>query len=412
MSASKSNVRTVSQITRDIKFNLNRNFSSVWVAGEISGMTRAASGHVYLTLKDKSSQISGIIWESNLMRIRFEPKNGLEVICGGDIDVYAQRGTYQLIIRSLKPQGMGELELARKQLEAKLSAEGLFDPVHKKALPRFPNHVAVVTSPAGAAIRDFLQVISRRWPRLRLTVVPVKVQGPGSAHEIATGVHLCNQFQPRPDVIVVTRGGGSAEDLWSFNEEIVVRSIFNSEIPVISGVGHETDVLLSDLVADLRALTPSEAAEKLTPSFDEVVNWLGTMRQRLVTSLVRISDQARGTVEQLANRPVLTRPLDLIQSQAIELDNLLNQMKRSADFRISQNKQYLNEYSARLNSVNPLSVLSRGYSLTQLSDGKLVTSVRQLNSGDTLTTTTNDGFFQSVVGSIIDEKMTDESDPS
>ena len=237
-------------------------------------MTQPSSGHIYLSLKDKSSQINAIIWRSDAQSLKFEPTNGLEVVCRGSVDTYPQRGTYQLIIRQIQPKGIGSLELALRQLRQKLSNEGLFDAERKKQLPRFPKHIAVVTSPTGAAIRDFLQVLVRRWNKIRVTVVPAKVQGAGSAEEVAEAIRLCDEMSETPDAIVVTRGGGSMEDLWSFNSEVVVRAIADSTIPVISGVGHEIDVTLADLVADVRALTPSEAAERLVPRLSDVTGWL------------------------------------------------------------------------------------------------------------------------------------------
>ena len=390
-------IPTVTELTQKIKYNLNRDFSSVWVSGEISGMTQPSSGHVYLTLKDQHAQINAIIWQSNMERIRFEPENGLEVECGGYIDLYPQRGTYQLIIRSIRPKGIGSLELARQQLESKLRSEGLFNAEYKKTIPRFPKHIAVVTSPTGAAIRDFLQVLTRRWPNVRVTVVPVKVQGPGSAREIATGVNLCNHFSERPDVIVVTRGGGSQEDLWSFNEEVVVRSIFASDIPVVSGVGHETDVMLSDLVADVRALTPSEAAEKLSPDLADVSSWLEGVRQRLVRGLVGSVETAKARIDHLASRTVLTQPLERIQQAAIEVDHLESRLNSSATRKLAEFDHGLKEMAARLNAISPLAVLSRGYSLTSDVKGQLITKVDSTKPNDTISTRVSDGVIESVV---------------
>ena len=282
---------SVSQLTRQIKASLNNRFPSVWIEGEISGITRPSSGHVYLTLKDPHAQINGIIWASDAEALDFEIEQGMKVVCRGGVDVYPQRGVYQIIIRRIMPKGIGSLQLAFKQLHAKLSSEGLFDEDHKRDLPRLPKHIAVVTSPTGAAVRDFLQVLLRRWPNIRVTIVPSKVQGPGASQEIAAGIGYCQNFKTPPDVIVVTRGGGSIEDLWAFNEEVVVRAIHASEIPVISGVGHEIDVTLCDLVADARALTPSEAAERAVPDVEDVQHYLIQCQQRL--SLIHISEPTR-----------------------------------------------------------------------------------------------------------------------
>ncbi|PHR87699.1 MAG: exodeoxyribonuclease VII large subunit, partial [Blastopirellula sp.] len=258
-------VLSVSQLTQLVKGTLEMAFPSVWVSGEISNLAQPRSGHVYLTLKDDNAQIRGVMWKGTASRLSFDLEDGQQVICRGEIDVYAPRGSYQLVIREVEPQGLGALQLALKKLQQKLQTEGLFDPDHKKPLPKFPKTIAMVTSPTGAAIRDFLEVLRRRWPGVRVIVIPAKVQGQGAAKEIAAGIKQANQLAERPDVMVVGRGGGSLEDLWCFNEEVVVRAIFASEIPVISAVGHEIDVTLSDMVADRRALTPSEAAELVVP---------------------------------------------------------------------------------------------------------------------------------------------------
>ena len=395
--ASQPDVVTVSQLTQAIKYNLNNRFPSVWVGGEISGMTRPSSGHIYLTLKDQQAQLNAIIWRSDAERLKFELGNGLEVVCRGGVDVYPQRGTYQLIIRQIQPKGIGALELAFRQLHAKLSAEGLFDELHKKPLPRFPKHIAVVTSPTGAAVRDFLQVLTRRWSNIRVTIVPVKVQGPGAAMEIAGAVTMCNHFAAPLDAIVVTRGGGSVEDLWSFNEEIVVRAIYASNIPVVSGVGHEIDVTLADLVADVRALTPSEAAERLVPDDQEIAGMLNSAHQQMTQSLMGRIRSAHLQLESLASRPVITQPLERIRQSAIELDSLEHSMTRAARQKISQFDQQLKEMVARMNSISPLAVLARGYSLTSNADGKLLVDCDSVRPGDKISTRLAKGTMISTV---------------
>ena len=394
---------SVSQLTQAIKYNLNDQFPSVWVGGEISGMTRPSSGHVYLTLKDERAQLNAIIWRSDAQRLKFELANGLEVVCRGGIDVYPQRGTYQLIIRQIQPKGIGALELAFRQLHAKLAAEGLFDESHKRPLPRFPKHIAVVTSPTGAAIRDFLQVLTRRWSNIRVTIVPAKVQGPGAAMEIAGAVTMCNHFATPLDAIVVTRGGGSVEDLWSFNEEIVVRAIHASRVPVVSGVGHEIDVTLSDLVADVRALTPSEAAERLVPDEQAVAANLRLAHQQLTQSLLGRIRNANLQLESLASRPVITQPLERIRQSAIELDNLESSMNRAAQQKISQFDQQLKTMAARMNSINPLAVLARGYSLTSNAAGELLVDCDSVRQGDKISTQLANGTLLSSVEQIQSE---------
>lgn len=393
----KPKPQTVSQLSQAIKYNLNTHFSSVWVAGEISGLTKPSSGHIYLSLKDQHSQISGVIWRSDAQRLDFEVKNGLEVECRGNVDVYPPRGSYQINIRKVRPKGVGAHELAFRKLHAKLAAEGLFEAEFKRSLPTFPRHVAVVTSPTGAAIRDFLQVLNRRWSKLRVTIVPVRVQGHGAAAEIATSIRLCNRMKVPVDALVVTRGGGSVEDLWSFNEEAVVRAIYESRIPVISGVGHEIDVTLTDLVADVRALTPSEAAERLVPKYHDIVEMLDSTNHRMAQLIQARLRSATQQLDSLATRTVLTQPLELIQQSAMELDFLENTMHRSAQANISKAQQELSAMADRLNAISPLAVLSRGYSLTSDAEGNLLQDVAMVSQGDEISSRLANGTVKSTV---------------
>jgi exodeoxyribonuclease VII large subunit len=402
--AKQKKARTVTQLSQAIKYNLNTNFPSVWIEGEISGLTVASSGHVYLTLKDQYSQISGIIWRSDAQNLKFEPANGMEVECIGNVDVYPQRGTYQLNIRKLKPKGVGKHELAFRKLHAKLAAEGMFDAEAKKPLPTIPRHIAVVTSPTGAAIRDFLQVLTRRWDKIRVTVVPVKVQGPGSANEIAAAVRICNRMAANLDAIVVTRGGGSIEDLWSFNEEVVVRAIHASTIPVISGVGHEIDVTLSDLVADVRALTPSEAAERLVPNYSDVAGMLKSAHQRMTQSVVSRIENAHQRLGAIASRPVITQPLERIRNAAMGLDQIERDLNGAVKRRFEKSDQLLKQLSARMNAISPLAVLARGYSLTSDTKGQLIVDCDSVDAGEKITTKLSDGTIVSTVDTIHQEK--------
>jgi len=278
-------ILSVTALSLMVKETLSSNFASVWVDGEVSNVSQPQSGHIYLTLRDEHSQIRAVIWRGTAAKLRFDVQDGLKVLCNGEIDVYPPRGSYQLIIRQIEPRGQGALQLALRQLRDRLAAEGLFDAQHKKPLPAFPRRIAVVTSPTGAAIRDFLEVAARRWHGPRFLVIAARVQGDSAAEEIERGIVLANRLDPSPDVLVVTRGGGSLEDLWSFNEERVVRAIFSSRIPVVSAVGHEIDVTLSDLVADRRALTPSEAAEIVVPSAVEISERLLQIKNRMTASL-------------------------------------------------------------------------------------------------------------------------------
>lgn len=395
--------QTVSQLSQAIKTSLNRQFSSVWVAGEISELTKASSGHIYLTLKDSRAQINAILWRSEAERLKFDVVKGMEVECRGNVDAYPQRGTYQIIIRKIRPKGVGALELAFRQLRAKLAAEGLFDPSHKQALPPLPRHIAVVTSPTGAAVRDFLQVLTRRWKNIRVTIVPAKVQGPGAAEEIAAGIRICNRMETPLDAIVVTRGGGSVEDLWSFNEEVVVRAIHQSAIPVVSGVGHEIDITLADLVADVRALTPSEAAERLVPNYEDVVATLDSTHQRLTHLVVSQIQQAHQRLAALASRTAITQPLERLRLTAMELDFLETKLNRAIDRTMEGFNAELAGIAGRLESISPLAVLARGYSLTTLESGELMRNVESVKPGDRVTTRVANGLIRSKIDEIFPE---------
>lgn len=311
---------SVSQLTLRIKQSLEAEYTSVWVNGELSDVSRPQSGHVYLTLKDETAQIRGVIWRSVASRLGFDLQDGQQVICCGDIDVYPPRGVYQLIIRRIEPLGIGALQLALRKLHQRLAAEGLFDPARKRPLPRFPRRIALVTSPTGAAVRDFLEVLRRRWRGVQVLIIPAKVQGEGAAQDLVHGIRLANALAEPPDVLVVGRGGGSLEDLWCFNEEPVVRAIHASRIPVVSAVGHEIDVTLSDLVADVRALTPSEAASLVAPAADEVRAGLDGMRARLAAALRARASDSRARLDALAQHRVFRRPFDRIHDLARQLD--------------------------------------------------------------------------------------------
>ncbi len=376
---------SVSQLTLLIKQSLEAEFTSVWVSGELSDVSRPQSGHIYLTLKDEGAQIRGVIWRSVASRLGFDLQDGQQVVCRGDIDVYPPRGVYQLIIRQVEPLGIGALQLALRKLHQRLAAEGLFDPGRKRQLPRFPRRIAFVTSPTGAAVRDFLEVLRRRWRGVQVLIIPAKVQGEGAAQDLVRGIRLANSLAEPPDVLVVGRGGGSLEDLWCFNEEPVVRAIHASRIPVVSAVGHEIDVTLSDLVADVRALTPSEAASLVVPAAEEVRAGLDGMRARLAAALRSRAADARSRLDALAQHRVFRRPFDRIHDLARQLDDLELRAKRAFANRLTRHRDRLASLAARLESLSPLGVLARGYSLTQDgATGRVVTDASALAVGDTL----------------------------
>jgi exodeoxyribonuclease VII large subunit len=390
-------IATVSELTGEIKDLIEGNLPEVWVRGEVSNCQRANSGHIYLTLKDEGAQVAAVIWRGTASRFRFELHDGLQVVVNGSVEVYAPRGSYQVIVRQLIPQGVGALELAFRQLHAKLEAEGLFDPRRKRPIPRFPRRIALVTSPAGAAVRDMIQVLTRRWRAADILVVPVKVQGDGAAQEIATALRHVHRL-PGVDVVICGRGGGSLEDLWAFNEEVVARAIAACRLPVISAVGHEIDVTIADLVADVRALTPSEAAERVVPDRADVRRALDHLRQRLTSGLTNRASRARLQLEALASRRVFARPLQRVHDELTRLDELDARLLRAVRQRTIGVLRQLDVVAATLDALSPLKVLGRGYSITRRADsGELVTSADQLAIGERITTILTHGQLTSRV---------------
>ncbi|MGB7344038.1 MAG: exodeoxyribonuclease VII large subunit, partial [Pirellulaceae bacterium] len=276
---------SVSDLTLHIKAMVEELFPPLWVAGEISDLVRARSGHVYFTLKDDASQIRAVMWRSSAERLNFDMEDGQAVLCFGNLEVYAPRGTYQLVVRKAQPQGIGALQLAFQKLQAKLAAEGLFAAERKRPLPEFPRRIGIVTSPTGAAVRDFLQAAANRFRGVEIVVIPALVQGQGAAKSIVGAIRAAHQLQPPLDVLVVSRGGGSLEDLWCFNEEPVVRAIAESDLPTVSAVGHEIDVTLADLAADVRALTPTDAATHVLPDGRRLISAYQNLSLRLHRSM-------------------------------------------------------------------------------------------------------------------------------
>jgi exodeoxyribonuclease VII large subunit len=396
---------TVSQLTAQIKSSLEGAFPSVWVAGEISNYSRPQSGHSYFTLKDDQAQIRAVMWRSAAAKLKFDLADGLDVICHGHIDVYAPRGSYQLVVDQLQPQGLGALELALRKLREKLAAEGLFDPARKRKLPPFPRRLAFVTSPTGAAIHDFLQVLRRRWRGVDVLLIPTRVQGDGAAQEIAAGIRLANRLSPPPDVLVVGRGGGSLEDLWAFNEEPVVRAIAASKIPTVSAVGHEIDVTLSDLAADVRALTPSEAAERVVPAAEEITARIVAYRQRLRHAAHRRVMWLRARYEGLAGQRPFRRPFELVHDRAHRLDEL-SLHANSAMRRLARDYAgRLATMAGKLQSLSPLAVLARGYTITQDAEtGGVVRAAGKLRIGQSIVNRFAAGAATSTV-TAIEEKQ-------
>jgi len=379
-------VLTVSQLTSRIKDALERDFPDVWVAGELSRVTRAASGHVYLTLKDEAAVLNGIIWRPLASGLRFRLEEGLAVVVRGSVEVYAPRGSYQLIIREVQPRGVGALQLAFRQLVERLEKEGLFSPEHKKPLPQMPTRIGIVTSPTGAAVRDIVNVISRRWPLAELFVLPRRVQGAGAAEEIAAAVALLNEKRKDLDLVIVGRGGGSLEDLWAFNEEVLARAIYASGLPIVSAVGHEIDFSICDFVADLRAATPTEAGELAAPDRHEVARRLEDLRRRMAGALQNAVAGARQRLDALARRRVLEHPETALHERAQTLDRLLERLSTLMRHALALLGERLRATGAALEALSPLRVLERGYSITFAADGAVLRSARDVAEDDMIRT--------------------------
>jgi exodeoxyribonuclease VII large subunit len=393
-------VLTVSELTRQIQDCLEGNFPSVAVRGEISGCSTAGSGHVYFTLKDDDAQIRAVIWRSRAARVRFDITDGLQVVAVGGLDVYPARGSYQLVVEDLIPHGIGPLELAFRQLHDRLAAEGLFAPERKRPLPRFPRRIALVTSPDGAAVRDMLQVITRRWRAARVLVIPVPVQGEGAAARIAAGIRTLARI-PGIDVAIVGRGGGSLEDLWAFNEEVVARAIAASPVPIISAVGHEIDVTIADLVADRRALTPSEAGEIVVPDERELLVGLQHVHSRMTSLLRERAAAARARLNELAARRPFARPLDPLRLRAERLDDCEQRLHALIRQRHAAVSARWKTAAAALDALSPLRVLQRGYTLTlRAATGAVVRTPEELNCGEQIVTRFRSGTASSRVESV------------
>ncbi len=377
----------IAELTRAVKDLLEDAFAPcVWVSGEVSTLNKHASGHWYLTLKDRESKLAATMFRGANLRVRFDLQVGMEVIARGRLTVYPPQGSYQLQIEELQPKGVGPLELAFRQLKERLSRLGYFDPRRRKPLPRYPRRVALVTSPSGAAIRDLLETLGRRWPLTEIWLYPTAVQGDEAAAAIAAAIRTLNTL-PDIDVMIIGRGGGSLEDLWAFNEECVAEAVFNSRIPVVSGVGHETDLVISDMVADLRALTPTDAANKVVPDRLEIQAWLEETEQRLRTLLHQQLEQAQQRIGDLARRRCFRLPVERIQDLERRLDERADRLARSVRQRLGEWQRQLEAQAAQLETLSPLNVLARGYSLTRTELGQnVVRAADQVRPGDRLVT--------------------------
>lgn len=391
MRLSEFPVYGVSQVNQYIKDMMDKDglLSGLLVRGEISNYKRYPSGHHYFSLKDDKGSIRCVIFRGDAMRLRFQPSNGMSVIAFGRITVFSRDGQYQLYCSELFAAGQGDLNAAFEQLKEKLSKEGLFDPAAKKPVPKFPQKIALVTSPAGAAVRDMIRILGARWPMAQVLVVPVRVQGSEAPEEIASAIHEVNN-RADIDLIITGRGGGSREDLWAFNEEVVARAIFISNIPVISAVGHEPDVTIADYVADLRAATPSNGAELAVPDQQEMRDRLEQLNCRMTQILVAKAAGCRQRLNQLRSSRVLQDIKAPIDDRRMYLDHLQSRMTNASVKRIDRGRAELSRLCAGLDAMSPLKVLARDYSIAS-KDGSVVSSVTQAAEGDKLSLRMSDG---------------------
>lgn len=392
------NVLTVTQINEYIRAMMDgdRLLMNVAVKGEISNYKLYPSGHHYFTLKDEGSALRCVLFKGNAIRLRFRPENGMQVIAMGKISVFPRDGAYQLYCTSLVPDGIGDLSAAFEQLKAKLAARGLFDPAHKKPLPKYPGTVGIVTSSAGAALHDMLRILRKRYPLTSVVLLPVRVQGAEAPGEIAAAIDYANRYR-LADLLIVGRGGGSMEDLWAFNEEIVAQAIYRSDIPVISAVGHEPDVTISDFVADLRAATPSNAAELAVPDRDSLRQNLDALFAAMVTAITRQLRAARRQLDTLSASGALKSPEGYLNQRQKSLQLLENRLLSAQNQQINRKSARYIALTAKLDALSPLKVLGRGYAVTRKANGTIVRRVADLSVGEVVEVRLSDGLFKATV---------------
>ena len=362
----------------------------IFLRGEISNYKLYPSGHHYFTLKDAEGAIRCVMFKGQALRLRFRPENGMKVIAFGRITVFPRDGVYQLYCSDLTADGVGDLHIAFEQLKEKLYREGLFDSAHKKPLPKYPQRIAIITSAAGAAVHDMIRILRRRYPLAKVLLLPVRVQGPEAPPEIVGAIRYANRYQVG-DVIITGRGGGSIEDLWAFNDERVARAIYESEIPVISAVGHEPDVTIADFVADVRAATPSHAAEIAVPDQEELRERLLSAQGRMVQGEERRLGLLRTRLTALSEKRVLRDPMAFLQEKRMILDYVQRALADRGGAILSEPKRRLGALSAALDAMSPLAVLGRGYAMPQREDGSVLRSAADVSAGDKLTVTMGDG---------------------
>ena len=389
---------TPSQVNQYIKGFMDRDrlLSGLLVRGELSNYKMYPSGHHYFSLKDGEGSLRCVMFRGDAVSLRFRPQNGMQVVAAGRITVFPRDGQYQLYCSRLIPEGVGDLHLAFEQLKEKLYREGLFSPERKRPIPRFPDTIALITSPAGAAVRDLLRILRARWPMARVKILPVRVQGEGAAREIAAAIRWACAHRTA-DLIITGRGGGSMEDLWAFNEEIVARAIAEADIPVISAVGHEPDVTIADFVADLRAATPSNAAELAVPDRREVRAALEADGGRLAAAVRGRLDRERRVLDRLASSRAMTEPASYFKDKRLLLDYQSGRLVRAMERLTGGRRERLSSLAAALDAMSPLKVLGRGYAIARRADGKVISSVRDTAPGEEFRLRVSDGELDCLV---------------
>lgn len=392
------NVLTITQLNEHIRERMDADplLSQVAVKGEISNYKLYPSGHHYFTLKDEQSSLKCVIFRGNAVRVRFRLENGMKVIAIGKVSVYPRDGAYQLYCTAIIADGIGDLYVAFEQLKKKLAAQGLFNQEHKKPIPRFPEQIAVITSPAGAAVHDMLRIIRKRYPLTKIRILPVRVQGREAPEEIAAAISYANHFQ-LADLLIVGRGGGSIEDLWAFNDERVAYAIYNSRIPVISAVGHEPDFVISDYVADLRAATPSNAAELAVPDQDALRQSLDIMSDTMMNSLERYLKNAQNHLNILSDSPSLQSPISYLNQKTQELEFLMRRLVVALSQDIDKKSERYVAAISKLDAMSPLKVLSRGYSMAITEKGEVLRNSSQVELGERITVTLSNGKISATV---------------
>lgn len=391
-------VLSVTQLNEHLKelIDADRFVQNVYVRGEISNYKLYPSGHHYFTIKDSESALKCVMFRFAAGSLRFKPENGMKVIAFGRVQVYPRDGAYQLYVSNMTPDGVGDLTVAFEQLKEKLFKEGLFDREHKKPLPRYPMRIGVVTSSAGAAVHDIIRVLRKRWPIGKILLLPVRVQGIEAPPEIVGAIRYANRHNVA-DVLIVGRGGGSIEDLWAFNDERVARAIYESEIPVISAVGHEPDVTIADFVADLRAATPSNGAELCAPDFSELLEYLDSAEARSVNAIESQLQRYRQRLSALSEKRVLQDPKNYVEDRRISLKHLEARLFSAAGVNISKSRERFAASASKLDALSPLKVLGRGYSIAKTSDGHVIKSASDVKSGDEITISLQKDSIEAIV---------------